>query len=667
MEMTRGKRSRSPSPSNNNGAKKQSLPPIDALPYMGHIEKFLHSKIREQDTAMRTIALKLVNIRNRTSYTSHVPVNLHKLVFTGTSGCGKTETARWVKHLFGMDYGYEYERQYIEVTKDRKEDESVETVRPNVDALIDRLNMALKYYGGGGGGGGDDEEGDEKRRCGVYPRFIMLLIDEIDSMDDAFIGSITSLLRSGCQTGSETRRSFQLPRETTLIIVFTSNYGEEGIRLIPKPHNDNTAKLCVCEDMLQRGMSESTIRQMGDIVPFYPLDTETLKVILMDRLEQFIKESPLCAQFGEITYDGNVKNLLIDKVINLTEQGRGIRQGLGKLLENIGEFFETALYELHDKGHVVENVKNTLVVTLREIDLKNFDEQMEREWEPFLNDIMRSIMANPCAYGTISEYRTKEENVDTISMFMGGGQPIHLASAVMSMGTSYATQQNNLFNSCNGTSPIQVVRLKEKNQELEDTLGKVESLVNKNKNDPFFHQKVKEVVAKSKKKLSRYEDNNVKSLFMTRLLKSTSASQEKLDLSADESGESSPVITSCSSSSASSSSTFEEEKAMPTVVERVLAKYATMTRQELDELTLSSEVDQDSEEDRRLEEERKQRNDKRLFDKLMKKHAHKMRICAKCGAPKSAHAYNPRLYKSRVGKQAIISFRNTCNICRKKK
>lgn len=651
MEARKRKRSRSPSPlSSDSDTKKFLVPPIDELPYMGHIEKFLQSKIREQNIAVRTLALKLVNIRNRTSYTGHVPPNLHKLLFTGTSGCGKTETARWVKHLFGMDYGYEYERQYIEVTKDRKEDEVIETVRPDANALIDRLNMALKYCG----------EDDEKRRCGVYPRFIMLLIDEIDSMDDAFVCNISSLLRSGCQTNSETKRSFQLPRETTLIIVFTANYGEEGIRLIPKPYIDNTAKLCVCEDMIQRGMSENTIRQMGDIVPFYPLNTETLKVILMGRLEQFIEESPLCAQFGEITYDGNVKNLLIDKVINLTEQGRGIRQGLGKLLENIGEFFETALYELHDKGHVVENVKNTLVVTLREIDLKNFDEQMEREWEPFLNDIMRSIMANPCLHGTISEYRTKEESVDTISMFMGSrNDSPHLTSTVLDMATGFATQQNSLFNSCFGTSPIQVVRLKEKNQELENTLDKVESLVNKNKNDPFFHQKVKDVVTKSKKTLSRYEDST------TKLLKwSTTPSP-----CSDESGESSPVITRCSvssSSSSSSSSSFEEEKAMPTVIERVLAKYATTTRQELDELTLSSEVDQDSEEDRRLEQERNQRNDKRLFMKLMKKHAQKMRVCGECGLPKNAYSYNPRLCKSRIGKPAIISFRTLCNICRTK-
>jgi len=83
MEARKGKRSRSPSPL----SKKFLVPPIDELPYTGHIEKFLQSKIREQNIA---------NIRNRTSYTGHVPPNLHKLLFT--------ETVRWVKHLLGMDY-----------------------------------------------------------------------------------------------------------------------------------------------------------------------------------------------------------------------------------------------------------------------------------------------------------------------------------------------------------------------------------------------------------------------------------------------------------------------------------------------------------------------------------------------------------------------------------
>ena len=63
MEARKGKRSRSPSPlsSSDSDTKKFLVPPIDELPYMGHIEKFLQSKIREQNIAVRTLALKLVS------------------------------------------------------------------------------------------------------------------------------------------------------------------------------------------------------------------------------------------------------------------------------------------------------------------------------------------------------------------------------------------------------------------------------------------------------------------------------------------------------------------------------------------------------------------------------------------------------------------------------
>lgn len=625
--------------------------PINGHRFMGNIEKFLRGKIREQDTAMRTIAFKLVSMRDKKSYGDSQPSNLHKLVFSGTSGCGKTETARWIKHLLGMDHGFEHERQYVEVSKERKDCASSSTtttgdaICPDIDTLVDRLNTALESY-------------DNVERG--HPRFMMLLVDEIDYMDEAFLPNMNSLLRSGCLTKSDKKGSFQLPNETTLIIVFTCSYGEDGISKIPKPHNTNEAKLCIYEDMTARGMSESTAKQMGDLVPFYPLNTETIKVILMDRLEQFIKESSLCAQFGEITYHGNVKNLLIDKVINLTEQGRGIRQRLGKLLENIGEFFETALYELHERQTEHDTIRNTLVVTMREIDLKNFDEQMEREWEPFVNEVMRSIMNNPCVYSTIAEYRIREENADALSMYVNNNTNDHVASMLVAMDGGYVRQQNNVFNKCSGTSPAQVVMLKEKNQELVDTLGKVESLVNKNKNDPHFHQKVKAVVIKSKKNLSRYDDDHS---YSSPLLLLNNRVEE---MDADESGESSPHVTNNSCSS-SETSTFEEEKARPTVIERILLKYGEKNPEELEDYSFSSEVDQDSEEDKRLERERNKRNDRRLFEKLMKRHRNRMRVCTICQIAKSTQSYNPRLYKSRVGKSAIISFRASCNMCRKKK
>lgn len=627
------------------------------------VRNFLIERVKEQDNAMWTVTEKLLQMRDGQIYRANDrSMRLIKLVFSGTSGCGKTETVRWIKHLLGMDAGFEHESQYIEVTQPREEEEEEEggeceqpqTMYPDIDTLVDRLNDALKFYSDGG----DDHT---NKRIRAYPRFMLLVVDEMDVMDASFLANLTPLLRAGCLTKSASKESFRLPAETALGIVFTCNYGETSMREMKTLGSDNEATLYICRDMAQRGMNEAVMKSLGRIVPFYPLKTETLRAILMERLDQFITESAICGQFGVITYDGDVKKLLVDKVINLTEQGRSVRQGLSKLLQKIGEFFTKALRELLKKKEVE---RDTLVVVLREIDLKKFDEQVEKECEQFVKDIMRSILSDPRATSAITEYRKRKENIDTLSMFMGQEKQFVAASEITQ--ASYANQQNNVYAMCHGTSPLEVVHLQEKNQRLEDTLEKVESLVNKTKDGTVFHKKVKAIVVESKQRLSQYEESA-----MTFLDKPTppSSSRGRLairgrggrveEMFGDESGE--------VDASPSATSSFEEEKPVPTVIERVLAKYADKNLEELEDITFSSEVDQDSEEDKQLARQLKERNDARLKKKLLKKDTHTMLRCTKCGVSKNAiTAFNSRLYKSTKGKAPTISFRKTCNLCRKK-
>jgi len=643
--------------------KKLQPSPILLLDY-DETKDFLQSKVKEQVNATWTVADKLFQMRDKRSYGFDCPSNLFKMVFTGTTGCGKTEMVRWIKYLLGMDTDFEYARQYVEVIKQQKEDVgesstttattttttmSSHTVYADMDALVDKLNEALYTY--------DDNNANGKRKC-VSPRFILLVIDEVDTLDNAFLYNIGPLLSTGSLTkktnsDSNARTSFLLPSETSLMILFTCSYGEEGIRQMSNK-SDDTARLHIVTDMIKRDMNQSMVEGMGLLVPFYPLKIETLRMILMERLEQFIKESFVCKQFGEITYDGDVKNMLIEKVLNFTQQRRGIRQGLGKLLEKIGDFFDKALRELHKKQIVCKNAKSQLIVRLHEIDVKKFDEQIEQECQQFINEVMRSILNDPRSVDTMTEYRAKEKKIDALSMYMKDG---HVYSSDIQL--DYNVHQNNLFNKCYGTSPLQVVLLKEKNQALADTLDKVESLVNKNKDDPLFHQKVKAIVVKSKKRLGRYDLD-----LPLALTDRVHGDDDDETPTADESGEASesPFM------SVSTTSSFEEEKQQPTVVERVLAKYGDKKYDQLEELTMSSEVDQDSEEDKRLELERRERNDACMKRKLLKKDTHKMITCqGECGLSKNAiTSFNPRLYKSRTEKPSTISYRTFCNMCRKK-
>ena len=124
--------------------KKLQQSPILLLDYDG-TKDFLQSKVKEQVNATWTVADKLFQMRDKRSYGLDCPSNLFKMVFTGTTGCGKTEMVRWIKYLLGMDTDFEYARQYVEVIKQQKEgvgeSSSVatsHTVYADMDALVDK-------------------------------------------------------------------------------------------------------------------------------------------------------------------------------------------------------------------------------------------------------------------------------------------------------------------------------------------------------------------------------------------------------------------------------------------------------------------------------------------------------------------------------------------------
>lgn len=685
------KRLRSPS-SSSNTRHERLISPIHAFHDVDELYAFLRSKIKEQDPAMFTIAEKLLQMRDKRDYAHNSQLNVFRLLFSGPSGCGKTETVRWMRYLLGMDPGYEHERQYIDVGKEDKTEGHHQVVRPEPSALALSLNKAVCAYHSDASDDTTEEEeendngyGHDERMVTTYdqkrhknststtsssnnnskkrvrlrpPRFLMIAVDEADTLPKTFTSQMNQLLANGwTMTNQDREASFQLPDETTLVIVFTCNYGEGELRKLKfKAHQ--TAINHIRLDMLQKAeMSETAIDRMGDIVPFYPLQTETLRDILMERLEQFMKDTSICKQFGEITYNGDVKKLLIDKVINLTEAGRGIRQGLGRLLEKIGDFFKKALDELHRKG--LENAKNALIMTLREIDLKHFDEQMEKECEQFVQEIMRCLLNDPRSIGTIQEYRAKQENLNALSMFVGER---HLISSELGA-VIYTHQQNQLFNRCQfGASPVQVARLKEENHELKETIGKVDTLVGQTTDASLFYEKVKDIVTESKKNLRRYSEEG--SGGPRRLALDNRVEEIISDMSDSDSSSISSSISSTTTTSSTSSEEEEDlEKQREAKFQNLLHRYAHLDPHDLEEVDLSSEIDEDSEDDKlRIVQQKKQRKKKQL-ERLIKKHPFVK--CIECKENKHVRCFNPTLYVA-IKTGMRILHRKQCNACRKK-
>lgn len=631
--------------------------PIEKLSGSNDYYTFLGGNVKEQKTAMASIAERLQAIKEkRIAY--YGQSNIFKFFFCGTSGCGKTETTRWIKFLFGMDPGYEHENQYLEVTRDLLDDdecddddeEIVESSDSlvNIEVLIRALNSLLSNYG------------TIKRKKGTrrYPRFVMLSIDELDKMPNKFFSRIQQLLNLGRLT-TKTGASFVLPSETTLIVVFTSNYGEEGIRKM-ETKLDAEAIPLISKDMHNNGMSLSLVKNIeNDIVPFYPLKTETLRGILAERLEQYIRESSISEQFGEISCADDVKNMLIDKVINLTEPGRGIRQGLGRLLEKIGTFFGKVLQELIKKENIMQSVyaKNSLVFTLQEIDLKKFDEAIEEECIEFIREIMQCLMNDPRSVASVEDHRKRNENINALSMYVGQN---HLVSSELGH-VAYTNQENNFFNNCNfSVSPVQVARLKEENQELKGALEKVDTLVKTSKDVSPFYREVKGIVSESKKILTRHYEEMGEEGYSSRSLLTLvggSLSSNNVEEMMSSSG--------CDEEDDDDDEEEEEEEEPEVPVTndvKVLSKYGNLTRKQLREISIDSDVDEDSEEDKKMIAEYQRKKDSILKKKLLKEEQKRMCI-GSCRKVKSPKCFNPTLYKPKTGGTPSLHLRKVCTQC----
>lgn len=458
------------------------------------IEDILKSRVKEQDSAMRTISDNLYAVlTTKQSFAGVGKPRLYKMLFAGTSGCGKTETAHTIRYMLGMEAGYEYQDQYVFIDGSTINNDTQMNAQlgasPGLvgygdkNTLAHRLNRALKLSGGG--------EDDTRR-----PEYIMLFIDEIDKAHTDFLVVLNGLLDAGIFEAACGER-FTLPLETIMLVIFTTNYGEMGIASM-KYRYAPQGELFVKQAMMENKLRENTIERMGRIVIFYPLGGAVLKKILMARLEHYISESEISKQFGEnrIEYQDDVKDFLIDKVVAATDSGKGVRSGLRGLFENVHVFFQKALCELN-KMVSKEELANLgpdekIVISRREIDHKhfvNFEESLERECELFMRHIVKSLLEDPHCRDLIPAYTEKKEPIDAMSVHFAGR---HIVSSCFGSGV-VMIQQNNLYQNCTFAA------VPEDYSHLKQNMDKLDALVkNSSPNDPTFYNKVKKIAKESR-------------------------------------------------------------------------------------------------------------------------------------------------------------------------
>lgn len=593
------------------------------------IEQILKDRVKEQDAAMRTISDNLYTaLTTREAFYGKGKPRIYKMLFAGTSGCGKTETAQTIRHLLGMDPGYEYETQYVDIDGSTINNETQLNAQTGAspgligygdkNTLAHRLNRALRLSRRE-----DDEDAGK-------PEYLMLFIDEIDKAHPNLLVVLNGLLDKGSFEAACGER-FDLPLETIMFVVFTANYGEEGIAQMTTRFAKQ-GEFFVEKAMREEGnLAKNTIERMGRIIIFYPLGGDVLKKILMARLEQYITESEISRQYGahRIEYKDDVKHFLIDKVVAATDSGKGVRSGLRGLFENVHVFFQKALCELNkmvsDEERANLRPEDKIVISKREIELKhfvNFEESLERECELFMRHIVKSLLDDPHCRDLLPHYREKREPIDAMSVHFAGR---HIVSSCFGAGL-VMIQQNNLYQNCTFASvPEDYTHLKENMDKL-DTLVKTSM-----PSDPAFYHKVRRI-AESSRQISNQEHDDVALLGHTK-------------------------------SSSSSSSTVEEEYSSSTSSVEDLPKRRNkiplsecFTKKEMIAMFGDKyEVNMPSDEEEEIQRPKKRR-------RFIVEDEPTQRVCSRCGQKRSADKFINYV------RDGVPHFRSYCNrsVCRKK-
>jgi hypothetical protein len=501
---------------------------------MAHLQEaydYLRTRIKEQDTSIYRLASILADAltRKESAWGADKPL-LYKAILAGTSGCGKTETVLRVKEFLGMAAGYEYEHQFIEIEGVTMSEEVPSGLSAALVgySLADRLNGALSNY-----------KNDEwwkletmnhqtqeykqayaeytQKQCEIRPEevavppYLLLFIDEIDKAPLEFILLLTTLMDTGNYT-SPSQVSFRLPKQTALIILCTSNYAAERLCQM-EPRNDEVAESLVKKAMGDNRLRAHTIERMGKILPYYPLRTEALRLILMEKLEDYVNKSVIANRFGSnaISYDQDVKNMLVDHVLLKVNSEYGIRGSIGQLIFKLNIFFGSALGVLDQMVSGGQPLNAPIRVTAHNIDTRLFGASFDQEFDRFVKDfkkkdetrsLIQSLRDNPDNRQTLSLCNPREEGrVNAVAMAYGNAP---LCSLVMNI-TYNNYQIVNQYDSKESAREVQ--RLNERVNVLKDALKEVIHTVDSSNKEASFNITMKRVADSKRDLIESSEDS----------------------------------------------------------------------------------------------------------------------------------------------------------------
>lgn len=348
------------------------------------IYHFLRERVKGQDTSLNGLASILSSLL--ACRKSHI----YRALLGGASGSGKTTTVHAVKQLLGMGEGQRYARQFIEISGVTVNDAATAATQRvynrEKEALVKRLNKAKRATS-------SSDTGKKE----PYP-YLCLFVDDVDKATHAFIDFLGLLLERSVQ--KSTADGFTLPARTPLLVLFTSSSASDEIGAMKK-NDDLMASDMVRRAFSKRWQNSSLMKHLEPILPFYPLKTETLRPILLQKFDEYVTDSGLTSRFGQraIQYSDEVKHLLVDHVLARVNTSHGIQGSIGQLFYRLDIFFSTGLGIINTMVSENEQLLRPIQVTAHSIDTHRFAESLDKQLDSVIQEFKQQQQQQLVALG----------------------------------------------------------------------------------------------------------------------------------------------------------------------------------------------------------------------------------------------------------------------------
>lgn len=412
-------------------------PPVQAMRNMLEIEAFLNERVLDQPTSIRNLSSALSAMIN-----GKEKRGTFMMMLAGPSDTGKLKTVKRLRHLLGMIPEYQYETLVIEYWV-KSVDFGPETDTKDGNDIIERIHQALDG-------------------CDANPPYVMLFVHNFSQATHPFKLVINSLVCG--------KSAVILPKDTTLLIVCTSHYGEEKVVKMSERYDD-VAEMFIRDDM-RRSVMDTTIQRVDLILPYYALSRDVLKQLMGKKFDKYVTASRIVERFGAqaLKTAPRMKEMLINHVVG-TGETQGNLRNIERVLKNkLDQLFQAGIAVID--GLQKKPMSDTIYLESSSFDTRSFGELLERELDKVTGEFIKSIKEDPRNQQILANCNpNRAGTVDAVSMRYGE-KP--LCGLVMNV--NYVTI-NNYYDTQETTKITE--KLKARNKKLKGCLIAVNAAVEK--------------------------------------------------------------------------------------------------------------------------------------------------------------------------------------------